>query len=275
MALDLGSLSSDFLKTQLGTAQGLQTGTTQPWQTPEFQSLANNLSKGFMNQRSELEKVMSQKGITGGASAEMFNNLNSQDMSAKLNAINQIRQHYGELGTGIANQDLARQMDEWKTRWDELFKQQQFNTQTQLTNLQRNQQASEFIKNLHLQDEMAKRQQFQSSMTGMSGAVQGGGGGSGGCCFIFIQGELLTDNVRMFRDEMFPKGGIVENGYRKMAKWLVPLMARNWFVLKNTEMLMLKPICSIANHYYGYNSYGWIFTPIGHFWKKVWERMGK
>lgn len=95
------------------------------------------------------------------------------------------------------------------------------------------------------------------------------------CCFIFIEGERLTTNVRRFRDSLFTKGGVVELGYRRMAKWLVPIMRRNWFVKEIVKATMLTPICSIADYHYGYNSSGWMFRPIGHFWRKVWETLGK
>jgi hypothetical protein len=111
------------------------------------------------------------------------------------------------------------------------------------------------------QEAIAKKQQ----QTGATGQI---------CCFIFIEGNRMTDNVRTLRDTFFPRGGTVENGYRKMARWLVPIMARNWFVKKNVQIVMLNPICSIADNYYKQNSYGWMFKPIGCFWAKIWRRLG-
>jgi hypothetical protein len=121
----------------------------------------------------------------------------------------------------------------------------------------------------------------QSSQQGMGMKMMspygqgGGGGGGGGCCFIFIEGQRLTDNVRNLRDFMFPKGGTVEIGYRRISRWLTPRMARNWFVKKVVQIIMLDPICSIADHFYGYNHYGWILRPVGYFWKGVFEKYGK
>jgi hypothetical protein len=98
---------------------------------------------------------------------------------------------------------------------------------------------------------------------------------SGGCGFTFTAGNRLTNNVKTLRDELFPKGSPVEIGYRKMCKWLVPRIDRNWFVKKVVRAIMLNPICSIADNYYGYNSYGWVFRPIGYFWKNIWEKLGR
>jgi len=119
--------------------------------------------------------------------------------------------------------------------------------------------------------------QTQRDISRMGGITSGFNSVSSnkGCCFIFIEGEMLTDNVRSLRDMLFPKGSSVEIGYRKMAQWLVPWMAQNWFIKKIIQFTMLNPICTIADHFYGYNSWGWVFRPIGHFWKKVWERMGR
>jgi hypothetical protein len=107
------------------------------------------------------------------------------------------------------------------------------------------------------------------------GVAQGAGKSADVCCFIFIEGDRLSDNVKTLRDKMFPKGGLVENGYRRMAGKLVPMMAKNWLVKKAVQILMLNPICAIADNHFGRNHYGWIFWPVGWFWKWVWEEMGR
>jgi hypothetical protein len=243
----LEQLSQGYLTNQLKSAIDVKSGLTKPWETPEYQSMAEGLNKFFLTNKSELDKTMAAKGITGGAAADLYSKLNSTDMSQKLNAINQIRTSYQNAGTGIAESAMDRQLKEWQTQIQAV-----------------------------LEREAMHRKSQESKMQGITaGSVQGMKTGGETCGFIFIEGNALTDNVRTLRDEMFPKGGIVENGYRRLATWLVPKMSRNWFVKKIVRVIMLNPICSIADHYYGYNSYGWVFRPIGHFWKKVFEKLGR
>jgi hypothetical protein len=106
---------------------------------------------------------------------------------------------------------------------------------------------------------------------------QTGGGGFGvGCCFIFLAGELLTEDVRRYRDEHYPKQThSVSKGYRKMARWLVPLMKRYPLVLWAVRFMMLNPLASYASWYYNHSRWGWIAFPVKMWWTGVWRICGQ
>lgn len=96
-----------------------------------------------------------------------------------------------------------------------------------------------------------------------------------GCCFTFDAGNLLTENVRKYRDEHYDKyTSPVSFGYRWMSKWIVPLMKNHKSIWSLTHLLMLKPLACYADWYYGDNSYGWIFYFLKVFWINSWRISG-
>ena len=249
-----------FLRSMLRQIQGVRAGTTPITELPEYKYMASDITQNYQKLLPELHRYMTSQNISGGAASELLRKMQEQTISGTLGAQRQAWEGTVGQGTDIASflENLNQQEK------DRLL------------------QAYMGRKGIQTQRDIARMQGVtQGSMLGIrelsSGIRSGvsGGAAGGGCCFIFIEGDRLTDNVRNARDTFFPKGCTVENGYRKMAKWLVPIMHRNWFIREIVRFIMLNPICNIADHYYGYNSWGWIFSPIGHFWKKVWERMGR
>lgn len=100
-----------------------------------------------------------------------------------------------------------------------------------------------------------------------AGQEQSGFGKS--CCFIFIEGDMLTPSVRKIRDQLFPPDCYIANGYRKMAGWLVPLMKRSKLVKSLVKYIMLIPIAKFCHKK---NS---LLIPICVVWCIVWEMYGR
>ncbi len=105
---------------------------------------------------------------------------------------------------------------------------------------------------------------------------------SGGisCCFIFIQGEgKLTQTVRWVRDNLIVSmrgGSRVAKGYKRMAKWLVPLMQRNILIQSLVKLFMTSPMSKFANWITtNHKGGGFIFYPLSCFWITVWYKLGR
>jgi len=110
----------------------------------------------------------------------------------------------------------------------------------------------------------------------VSGGQQAGQSAGSICCFIFIEGGgELTQVVREYRDEHFGHDSYVADGYRAMAKILVPIMKRSNLAKNLVKYLMTKPLTKVAENYYELNSWGWIFKPLAHFWTGVWSLIGR
>jgi hypothetical protein len=114
-------------------------------------------------------------------------------------------------------------------------------------------------------DALDRASQVMSSMPSVS------------CCWIFLtahNGELPwyvryarnvygTDNVR--------------RGYKRMSKWLVPLMNRSLIARYLVRMLMTDPLAMYAGYKLGVPECrnGWVFRPLRNFWWKIWNNLGR
>jgi hypothetical protein len=99
--------------------------------------------------------------------------------------------------------------------------------------------------------------------------------GSAPCCWNFLAAHgSIPEEVRQFRDEHYPKGGIIAKGYKLMSKFAVPLMGKyRWF--KNfIDWTMARPIIKCMQWHYKKNRYGWVFIPFGYFWVGLWATLG-
>jgi hypothetical protein len=107
----------------------------------------------------------------------------------------------------------------------------------------------------------------------------GGGTGYGLCssCYIFksFNEGYLEEDVRLFRDVHYPKGGFVDSGYRWMSNWLVPAMEKYPSLKHIIRWVMIWPLSQYARWYYGKNHFGYVFTPLRYFWPKTWEMIGR
>lgn len=133
-----------------------------------------------------------------------------------------------------------------------------------------------------------------SSMIGSQGMSYGGGGGAAaaaggggggamgagaaGCCFIFLESYngKLPWWVRVCRDYYYWRNPRIATGYKRMAKWIVPLMQKSAVVRKLVESLMVTPItkyggwmCNVPG-YTNCQSY----APYKNFWFSVWHWLG-
>lgn len=92
-------------------------------------------------------------------------------------------------------------------------------------------------------------QDLQQQMTNNNGGQN--------CCFIMLEGHngTLPWYVRLCRDHYYEQEPRVAEGYKRMAKWLVPLMRKSACIKHVVNVLMVKPItrygaylCNEANY---------------------------
>lgn len=226
-------------------------GTSQPWDDPKWAPAIEGMRTQADRGMEGLTSGLTQAGVTGPA-AGLALERGSQGFSDNiLNLANQMRTGGNVNTLGVANlasnvigqhKALAEQAEARKAATP-----------------------SDFDK------------YFSTAMGGIGGALSSmsksgkGGSGGGGCCFIFLEGDRLTDNVRMFRDEHFGKDSFVSRGYSSMARWLTPIMKRSRLFKGFVRLVMLNPLSKVADWYFKENKTGWIFIPIGLFWCSVWE----
>lgn len=92
------------------------------------------------------------------------------------------------------------------------------------------------------------------------------------CCFIFLESYngILPACVRVGRDKYYSLDFNIAIGYRRMAKWLVPLMQENTYVRTLVNTLMVNPITKhLSSLKKGKNK------TITHLWLKLWAWYGK
>jgi hypothetical protein len=97
-------------------------------------------------------------------------------------------------------------------------------------------------------------------------------GGGVNCCFIFMEAYygFMPPSVRRFRDRYYRMKPEIAIGYKKMAKWLVPLMRRSTFVRELTWLVLINP----ATKYTVHTKHG-LNKTLSHFWLKFWAWYGK
>jgi hypothetical protein len=90
-----------------------------------------------------------------------------------------------------------------------------------------------------------------------------------GCCFIMLEAGDLTEKVKKLRDELFPPNSFVAKGYKKMARWLVPMMRKHSVIKSLVKHLMTHPIAKFCE------TKNLALIPICLFWTTTWEFYGK
>jgi len=100
-------------------------------------------------------------------------------------------------------------------------------------------------------------------------------GGGGGCCWTFLEAHdgTMSPYVRLYRDEYVTPQN--RNGYKKLSSVLVPLMQDSKIIRSLVRNLMTKPLAKYGEYHYTQKGIGWIFKPLGLFWMKIWNRLGK
>lgn len=96
------------------------------------------------------------------------------------------------------------------------------------------------------------------------------------CCFIFLEAfnGKIPWYVRYGRDNYYSLDKNIATGYRRVAKWLVPLMSKSKFIRSMVESLMVSPITQHLGYVTGHkasrkNKF------LTHTWLKVWSILGK
>jgi hypothetical protein len=96
------------------------------------------------------------------------------------------------------------------------------------------------------------------------------------CCFIFMEAYngKLPWYVRECRDYWYDRIPELGEGYKKMAKWLVPMMQKSKVVRFLVNNLMVKPISQIGEYIVGMkNDYSIIDMTIHNTWFNIWAFM--
>lgn len=114
-------------------------------------------------------------------------------------------------------------------------------------------------------DVLSGRRNIQDYSEGAVGSV---------CCFIMIaanDGLKLPWWIIRSRDYYYNTQPRVRDGYRKMARRLVPLMERNLLIKKVIKYIMFYPLSFYGEYIQGLNKFGWIFKPVKNFWFNLWR----
>ncbi len=99
------------------------------------------------------------------------------------------------------------------------------------------------------------------------------------CCFIML--EAYNGNmpwwVRKSRDHYYSKFPSIANGYKKMAKWLVPMMQKSKIVRFCVWRWMVEPLTQYGGWNHRVDTYqdGKQFKCYRKFWFSVWNFLGK
>jgi len=117
--------------------------------------------------------------------------------------------------------------------------------------------------------------QYTEEAGGSRSTTSGSQGGLS-CCFIFMEGNKLTEYIRRYRDAYFPKHtSIVSKGYRRLATWLVPKMRQSRFVRELVIMIMLHPLAKFAEaHYTNKRGTKMVLYPLALGWELVYRGIG-
>lgn len=99
----------------------------------------------------------------------------------------------------------------------------------------------------------------------------------GQCCFIFLEayhGELPW-YVRVCRDRYYTAKPDVANGYKKMAKWLVPLMRKSSTIRSLVWHTMVRPLTEYGKFVVRLDPTKRKYKLARKFWFTVWNIIGK
>lgn len=135
------------------------------------------------------------------------------------------------------------------------------------------------LQNTSQQLNAQRRDSFDRAMQGVGalGSIGAGAAAGAACCFIFLEacnGELPY-TVRKYRDLYYHAEPSIAIGYKRMASWLVPLMARFDFVKSLVNEIMVKPIISYGNYLEGHTTNGSQYKTHTNVWLKIWKFLGR
>lgn len=101
-------------------------------------------------------------------------------------------------------------------------------------------------------------------------------GGGVSCCFIFLEsyGGMMPSYVRECRDVYYDRFPSIASGYKKMAKWLVPLMKGSALVRSFVWHWMVKPLTEHGAFVKGREE-GKSHKTLRKVWFTIWHLTGK
>jgi hypothetical protein len=122
-----------------------------------------------------------------------------------------------------------------------------------------------------------------------AGSVMGGGSGVAGgamkggmCCFIFMEAYqgAMPGCIRRIRDKYYRRHPRIADGYKRMARWVVPLMQRSDLARRLVWWGMVGPATRYAM---GIGNGKWQMADgkwqrakrMSHFWLRTWAVLGK
>ena len=108
------------------------------------------------------------------------------------------------------------------------------------------------------------------------GVSAAGGISKMACCWTFAEAyygwENIPNEVRVLRDLEYSLQK--REGYRRMSRFLVPLMKKSSIVRGLVNTFLIKPVTSYAKYYVHGQGMGWVFAPVTNLYFAVWEDMG-
>ena len=122
-----------------------------------------------------------------------------------------------------------------------------------------------------------------SSNMGLLGNLFGGAGagalgyGLASCCFIFLESYhgKLPWYVRHCRDHYYVSHPTIANGYKRMARWLVPLMKKSRFISSVVWHTMVHPLSEYGKFVVRLAPQNRRYRIARKFWFSIWHQLGK
>ncbi len=238
---------------RLQDLMGLISGRKNPWDTaqwaPQVQGMRTQGELGL----SDIGRNLREAGVTGPAAALTLGKADEGISDNVLNLSNMMTSGINKEAWEAGN--LASRMKQMR---DDMIKAKMS---------QPGEQGSTF-------EDILKGVGVAGNVgTGVLGGVAANkAAGNTSCCFIFLEGNngYLEDSVRTFRDKYFSPDSWVSKGYKRMARWLVPMMKRSKIVKQSVRFFMLDPLARVARWHEGTDKLGWLFVPVGVFWCFIW-----
>ena len=233
----------EYLKMIMDQGKQVRMGTTTPSQLPYYKYLEQGVTQSQKQMIPEITKQAMAQGYTGGGLNELYRKAMETGMTGRLGAERQAWE-----GTGAEALEAAK---------------------------------SGSMAKLQEQKMLMEAYTARKGISAQKKASSWGGGYGSTCCFIMLEADDLTDRVRFFRDLHFNSEGVIARGYKRMAKYLVPMMRKYPIIKRLVKATMTRPLAEFAFHSYENDGKfnpsdlkGLLYAPVGLFWCIIWVLMG-
>lgn len=100
---------------------------------------------------------------------------------------------------------------------------------------------------------------------------------SSACCFIFMESYhgAMPSHVRRCRDSYYASKPQIATGYKRMAKWLVPLMRYSSLVRSFVWHCMVSPLSEYGKFVVRKDTAGRHYKSTTRFWFSIWNFLGR